>query len=210
MEITIGACAGRQKYSNDWITTGVHRRDVCTVLCGPHCRCIPEENNPQRALFHAPPVKYSLSIRPALRKRLSLVKSNDFEEGENLLIRHGKVVVDAPICNVCSIGFGTSMKQRAKSVSNAFGIFIVATGLLDAILGPDAPPEDIEHRIGPFVHKKTIARSSRKSATSDKTCQLTAILSHELSHILLAHYWKLERLRGCLSYWKPYLLTSPK
>ncbi len=59
---------------------------------------------------------------------------------------------------------------------------------MDEILGPDLPPEIIEYHIGPFSFERTISRPSRKSATPEETNQLAAILAHELSHILLAHY----------------------
>lgn len=118
-----------------WVSEVLQRLDYAVAISALSSAdrivaTFPKETNPQRAMFHVPPVKYSLSMREALRKRLALVQSEGSEEGTNPLIRHGNVIIDAPICNVCSIGFGTSLKERAKSVSNAFGIVIVTTGEL--------------------------------------------------------------------------------
>lgn len=63
-----------------------------------------------------------------------------------------------------------------------------AEGLLDELLGQEAPPDYFEFSYGRKSYKIPVSRRSRKSATDDETTQLAAILSHELSHILLAHY----------------------
>jgi len=97
----------------------------------------PGDESSLSSTFHIPPVKYSLSIRPALLKRLALLGLDEPAEVTGPLTRHGNVVIDALTCNVCSIGFGTALKHRTRAVQNAFGIVVVTTGLLDEILGPD-------------------------------------------------------------------------
>lgn len=125
---------GQDDWRARWVSEVLRRLDYAVAECALSSanRCVAEfaqENESSLpASFDIPPVQYSLSMRPALQERLSLFGLDDFEEGTGSLTRHGNVVIDAPICNVCSIGFGTALKERARSVANAFGIIIVTTG----------------------------------------------------------------------------------
>jgi len=157
----------------------------CNLSTSEHSIAMFPSNDPSCASFDIPPVKFSLSVRPSLLNHLG--QDGDEESTAPLLTRHGNLVLDSPLCNAFSVGFGPTLKSEDRQVQEAPGVVVAYTGLLDEILGPEPQPEVREYRFGPFVYKKTVPRPPRNSATPEETEQLAVILAHELSHVLLAH-----------------------
>lgn len=86
----------------------------------------PEEMEVDGKRYLLPPVKYPLTVRPALLKHHG--HSEDEAVDGPLLTRYGLLVVDSPICNAFSVGFGPALASEERDQGEAPGVVVVYTG----------------------------------------------------------------------------------
>ncbi|KAI5117558.1 hypothetical protein M0805_004471 [Coniferiporia weirii] len=150
------------------------------------------------ARFVAPPAEYPLTVRPAL------LKYHGHSENENpegpLLTRYACLVVESPVCNAFSVGFGPALKSEPCRNEEAPGVVVVYTGLIDEILrgrndsAGVEPSNALPDRPAPTgifgIFQKTANHrpvSTTFIPTKYETDQLASMLAHELGHLLLSH-----------------------
>lgn len=75
--------------------------------------------------FVLPPVKYPLTVRPAMIKHYS----EDVPVDGPLVTHHGCLVVESPLRNAFSIGFGPALGSDASRYGEAPGVVVVYTGM---------------------------------------------------------------------------------
>lgn len=133
------------------------------------------------------PPDLPLTVRP------SQAHEHAMEENQErpLLTRYGLLVVDGPVPNAFSIGFGPAKMIGDGENEEAPGVVVVYTGILDGILqGRDCTPTPEPSRLAKmFGIFAGINNASIHSAcpTKYETDQLASILAHEIGHLLLSH-----------------------
>lgn len=133
---------------------------------------------------------FPLSVRPSTLKAHG-ESDGDVPTNGPLLTRYGVLVVDGPLCNAFSIGFGPARMLRDGNGEEAPGVVVIYTGLLDAILqGRDCQiATETNSLLKAFGLFGSIATPSVQPVgpTKYETDKLASILAHELGHVLLSH-----------------------
>ncbi|EJD01669.1 uncharacterized protein FOMMEDRAFT_158821 [Fomitiporia mediterranea MF3/22] len=147
--------------------------------------------------FAIPPVEYPLTIRPAALKHHG--RSEDEHVEGPLVTRYGLLVIDSPVCNAFSLGFGPALQSESRKDEEAPGVVVVFTGLLDEILGrpentsaPEKPAASSASSALFGVFQQAVVSSPQNPnlpapPTKHDTEQLASVLAHELGHLLLSH-----------------------
>lgn len=155
--------------------------------------------------FAAPPTAHPLSPRDSALKRHGCLE--DEQVAGHLVTRYGCVVLDAPLYNAWSIGFGSGFHCSPDHIEEAPGVVCVYSGLLDEIMrgrqqdlneadasaGAQVLVTSPNPIVGLFLFSTMILPySGIRSATPPEPTaredeELAAVLAHELSHLLLPH-----------------------
>ena len=153
------------------------------------------------ATFAVPPIEYPLTIRPAALRHHGRAE-DEHVEGP-LVTRYGCLVVESPVCNAFSLGFGPALQSDTNKSEEAPGVVVVFTGLLDEIfrgqekrlldqkLGAEKPSQGASNALfGVFQQAAAVSPPHPNipvMPTKHESDQLASTLAHELGHLLLSH-----------------------